>query len=205
MPSPDFWAKEAQLLYRVVFPLMKEAALDAAKGAIDQLEVEGGVDWTLVNEAALQLAERHAFELVTGMTRTTQGLVQDAVAQWIGSDASLDELIESLAPIFGAPRAKNVAVTEVTRVFAMANIEAWRASEVVEGVAWMTAEDDLVCPICNPLGDKAPEPLDALNFDGYKHPPAHPSCRCWLRPVVSMAKYMLRFGREVPRKLLRVA
>jgi hypothetical protein len=42
---------------------------------------------------------------------------------------------------------------------------------------WMTEQDDLVCPIC--------EPMDGEEIDLGSGPPAHPGCRCYSKPVVS--------------------
>jgi SPP1 gp7 family putative phage head morphogenesis protein len=205
MPSPDFWANEAKLMAKVIFPLIQDAATDAAIGAIAQLEVEGGIDFALVNQAVAELAQTFTYDLVTGLTINTRGMVQDVVAKWVASGEPLDVLVASLEPVFGASRASAIGVTETTRVFALGNLEAWRATGVVEGVDWDTAEDDLVCPICEPLGKLAPQPIDNPNFNGQKHPPAHTHCRCWLRPVVSLAKFLTKFGHMPSKRLRRVA
>jgi len=47
--------------------------------------------------------------------------------------------------LFGRQRARRVAVTEVTRVYAAGNEEAWRATGYVTGKRWMTARDERVC------------------------------------------------------------
>lgn len=205
MPSPDFWQNEARLLARVIFPLVQDAATDAAIGAISQLEIEGGIDFALINEPVAELAETFTYDLVVGLTSNTRGMVQGAIAKWVESGEPLDVLIAILEPIFGASRAASIGVTEVTRVFAQGNLAAWRASGVVTAVAWMTAEDDLVCPICNPLSELEPQPIDNPIFSGQRHPPAHPHCRCWLRPVVSVAKFLAKFGHKPSRGLLRAA
>jgi SPP1 gp7 family putative phage head morphogenesis protein len=46
-------------------------------------------------------------------------------------------------------------------------------------VEWRTAEDDRVCAICGPRNGER----YALD-DAPMQPPAHPSCRCWIVPVV---------------------
>ena len=85
--------------------------------------------------------------------------------------------------LFSRTRAGMIAVTEVTRAYAAGNVAAWQASRVVQGKEWMTATDEVVCPICGPLRGQ----IARLNepFGGrIMNPPAHVNCRCWVVPVV---------------------
>ena len=106
--------------------------------------------------------------------------MQKAVSEWIASGQALDELMTSIAPMFGADRAEMIAVTEVTRAFAEGNKATWEESGVVEAMRWMTAQDEMVCPVCAPLAGKKRTFDDDL-------PPAHVNCRCYLQPVVSVS------------------
>ena len=97
----------------------------------------------------------------------------------IRSGSPLSALEAALAPLFGDARARRIAVTEVTRLFARGNQMAWEETGFVNMVKWNTAEDELVCPVCRPLdgtmigiGD-----IDAM-------PPAHVNCRCYITPIV---------------------
>ena len=85
--------------------------------------------------------------------------------------------------MFGEIRAEMIAITEATRAFSEGNIQEWLASGVVDGIKWMTAEDELVCPICEPLDGKEGSLTDGI--EGLK-PPAHVRCRCWLEPVMKV-------------------
>jgi SPP1 gp7 family putative phage head morphogenesis protein len=77
-----------------------------------------------------------------------------------------------------------IASTETTRIYAQANADAWESTEVVDEWEWMTAQDDLVCPVCGGLDG---ETFGIGDIDA--RPPAHVSCRCWERPVVSEAAF----------------
>jgi hypothetical protein len=210
MANP-FWVNEAQLLLKLLLPTIRDMAEDASLSALEMLGADVGVDFALVNEAALALAQTFAYDLVNGLTATSMNLTQDAIAGWITSGEPLEALIESLVPVFGEARAANIGITEVTRLFANANMEAWKASGVVKAIDWMTAEDEHVCAICEPLGDMESQPIETANFAGFGVPPAHPRCRCWLRPVVSAKRmavaldHKFRAWRLSKHKYIRVA
>jgi SPP1 gp7 family putative phage head morphogenesis protein len=183
-PGADFWEAERQLLFNILFPLVLDAARTGAERAIEALltEVAVGVDWTLVNKAVYDWARAYTFDLVRRITDTSRDFLNTAFADWVQSGAPLDDLIAVLEPMFGALRAEMIAITEVTRAFAEGNIAAWRASGVVDQMRWQTANDDLVCVICEPLNQQRDD-LDG-DFNGDGPPPAHVRCRCWLTPVV---------------------
>lgn len=183
-----FWSSEQQFLFELLFPTLFEAALDGAQSALDSLiEVGIGVDWGLVNQVVRDWAKAYTYDLVIGITSTTRRFLQDAEAEWIESGAPLDVLIDQIAPMFGKTRAEMIAVTETTRCFAQGNLATWKTSGLVERKQWLSAEDELVCPVCGPLADSEPIGIDASwdtpdgPIDG---PPAHVRCRCWVQPVV---------------------
>ena len=62
-------------------------------------------------------------------------------------------------------------------------MEAWRESDVINKRRWNTGVDELVCPICGPLHNVIVG-LDETFPGGFRVPPAHPNCRCWITPVV---------------------
>lgn len=185
--TSDFWLNEAALLHDVVWDIVEEAAttaaINAAQGVIQQLLGVGApaVDFNLLNAAAYEYAQSHAFALVSQITATTQAALQTAMAEWIYSDEPLPALIDKLAPMFGPVRAEAIAVTEITRIYAHSNIIGWRQYGV-NTVRYNTAVDDVVCPICQPHQghEYAIEQGDIV-------PPLHVRCRCWLQPVVKIA------------------
>ncbi len=185
----DFWRDEAMALYRVLFPLVRQAAQTAAENGITALGADISVNWELVNEAAREWAEAYSYELVTGITDTSRAFLQDALSEWIESGDPLDELISTIdeSGFFGPVRSQMIAETEVTRAFAEGNLIGWRESGAVSGKRWRTGMDELVCPICAPLeGEEVA--LDDVFSDGngeqHDGPPAHVRCRCWIQPVV---------------------
>ena len=182
--TSNFWLTEAALLYQLVFDIVDEAAergaLNAAQAVIQMLlNVQmPDVDYDLLNEAAHTYAAQHSFNLVSGITQTSQRSLQDAFTEWIASGRPLPALTDSLAPMFGPVRAGMIAATEITRVYADSNIMAWREFGV-DAQRFQTAVDDVVCPRCSPFAGKE-YPLGDVDHT----PPIHVRCRCYLQPVV---------------------
>jgi SPP1 gp7 family putative phage head morphogenesis protein len=176
-------------MYRAAFPLVQAAAIAGAKSALDALidELGIGLDWGVVNEAAIKWARQYTYELVNGITDTSARFLQTATSEWIASGKPLDELIGVIEPMFGELRAEMIAISEVTRCFAEGNLAAWHESGVVDEVAIMTAEDEAVCPICGEAAGNNPYSLTAAR--GML--PLHVRCRCWLQPVINLAKAMV--------------
>jgi SPP1 gp7 family putative phage head morphogenesis protein len=188
--SSSFWDGERDLLYQTLFPLVRDAALAGAKTALDGLvqELGIGVDWGLVNEAAMNWARDYTFDMVSGVNDTSKRFLQQAISDWIASGQPLDVLMEAIQPMFGSVRAEMIAISEVTRAFAEGNLTTWEQSGVVDEADIMTAEDELVCPICGEAAGNGPYTLDVAR----DLIPLHTRCRCWWRPIYNAAKAAFR-------------
>ncbi len=184
--NPEWWAAQVSALARALLPFV----LAAFRSGYGSAAAAIGVSLDLSNEAAEAFARQYAFQRAGMITLTTRAYLQQTFGDWIASGAPLSELEATLiqSGYFSENRANIIAVTETTQIFAEANIQAWRESGVVTAKVWMTAQDDLVCPICEPLSGTTVA-LEANGFTtevgdlGLFAPPAHARCRCWLKPV----------------------
>jgi len=174
----DYAALEADLrktLEPELEGIATEVALREAMGVGVQF------DPAVVNAAAADWARDYTYELITGLTETTRGVVSRAVRQFVEMPGMTREQLEAaVAPAFGDYRASMIAVTEVTRAYSAATRMYANLLEMSAGIqmvgVWHTRVDELVCPICGPL-DGQPEDVWRDEFpDG---PPAHVGCRCW--------------------------
>lgn len=80
---------------------------------------------------------------------------------------------------FGPVRPERIAITQTTRAATRGGSAA--IGETVgfsEEDIWVTAKDDLVCPICMPM-DKKPRSIWSRYFPN--GPDAHERCRCWIQ------------------------
>ncbi len=181
---------QERLTARVV-PALRAAATTLATSAAGTI----GIEWQLVNQQVLAWAQQYGYGLISDLTATTQAQLQGTISSWIASGAPMPDLISQLTPIFNNPvRAEAIGVTEVTRLYQMANEMAWRQANIdidagIVGGEWRTARDEKTCPTCRPLHGQQ----RSLQSPGYMHPetgemllmPAHVRCRCSEVPVLS--------------------
>jgi len=195
MPSDplqmSFWDNESALLWDAIDELLIITLMDGIAGGVDLLPKEYRVlvDFDLANQTVLDYAPAYKYKWIKKIEETTRTQVQQTMGEWIRSGEPLSTLESQLAPIFGAARAEMIAATEVTRVFAEGNRQAWESTGIVGSAKWATAQDELVCPICGPLDGTE---IGIGDIDAY--PPAHPRCRCWSQPVVSEEAVAARFA-----------
>lgn len=184
MPSlydQSFWDEESESLWEDLAEVIIGALMSGVEGGTALLPANARVlvDFDHVNTAAINYARQYRYDLIKGITDTTRKQVQQLVGDWIQSGAPLNVLEAQLGPIFGDTRASSIAATEVTRVYAEGNSEAWESTGMVSSWTWMTAQDDLVCPVCGEL-DGQTFGIDDIDA----RPPGHPNCRCWEQPIL---------------------
>lgn len=181
----SFWDAEMAIFEAMLLKLMLDAARKGAENALPA-GMGVGINWALVNKKVAAWAAKYTAELVKGITATTRTATQAAISAWIESGNPLDDLFTALAPIFGADRAEVIAVTEVTRAYAEGNRRMWKETGA-DGMTWMTAQDELVCPICGDLAAQSvaiDSEFASGEFTGI--PPAHVNCRCYMQPKIAL-------------------
>jgi SPP1 gp7 family putative phage head morphogenesis protein len=93
-------------------------------------------------------------------------------------------LARALRGILEDPQwADMVAVTELNRAMSRSTRDTY-ARNGIEMMQWLSAEDPRVCQDCSDNEDAGPTPLNDIFPSGASLPPAHPSCRCCITPVV---------------------
>lgn len=167
-------------LMRGLYQRLLEAAFDdAAASGI-------GVAWDLANPYVQDVLDALA-EQIKGVAATTKDEIRALVARQAAEGWSLERLaseLEQLAGVRSATRAAVIARTETARAYALGSLAAWQVSGEVAASEWLTAGDELECPICAPLNGQQADlgrPFDG----GIYFPPAHPNCRCALLPVLT--------------------
>lgn len=168
--------------------LRRNLAQSASLGvtvALDTLQGIGyGFDWTLAHTEAARWASQYSYELIGGINATTAARMQVAVDDWFNERTTLPDLVREVQPVFGRRRAQLIAQTETTRAAAEGSVTGYEQSGVVQEAEWYTVRDERVCPICGALhGQRAP--LRGTFSSGQNYPPAHPGCRCFVRPVIA--------------------
>lgn len=156
MPNPlqlEFWELERKQIWTVFNDLLMDTMLEAASNGLPLLPsaLRPLVSWDVVNESALSFLNRYKSDILDAIDAVTEKQARTVIAEWSRTGAPLDVLRNQLAPIFGTNRARSIAATEVTRMFAAGNQILWESTGVVEAKVWQTARDEMVCPLCGPL------------------------------------------------------
>lgn len=143
--------------------------------------------------AARQVTNAAANSAASLMKRITYALEQARLNQNFGDvgDLTQEGIDKALQDVFDAKRRQGLAIDQTTEALTTGQREAGRAAgttntsgqRVTVLMLWRTARDNGVCQRCEPLNDK-PEEIWSLVFPNGPGINAHPSCRCYLRPVV---------------------
>lgn len=189
-----FWWREAQKLIRLLFPILKKQALRSMRGGIEELGEIGaaGISWNLVNQRAIDWAIQNTERVVAQITNTSMEAFLRYYPEWRQNGEPLQWLIDQLTPYYEPWRAELIAVTETTRSVNGGRMEGWRALGI-EGKRWETARDEIVDrgdpqQLCETNQDEGAIGIDELFSSGDDMPPAHPGCRCELRPVMELER-----------------
>ncbi len=189
-----------------VDPLMQSIVQEQGYAALAQVgvDVEARPEvLEIVDARALDWARERSAELV-GMRRDELGnLTRNPSAQWAIDDStrdfvrgdvttaiaegwSNDRLSTALAQNYGfsKERALTIARTETNFAASQGALAGYKASGVVQGKQWLTADDDLVSEECEANGDAGVIGLDEDFPSGDDAPPVHPNCRCAVVPIV---------------------
>lgn len=138
-------------------------------------------------QSAVDWADRHAAELIDGISETTREQINNAIAEALegeGIDQAIDEILDAVGD---QERAETIAHHEVMMAVHAGQREAWdQAVEAgfltgTEQRVWIVTGDEKVCPICEGLEDrraKLGEKYEDADGEEYEGPPAHVRCRC---------------------------
>ncbi len=198
-----------------VEPLMQEIVEEGSYAALAQVGIDVSADSGIagvVSRDAVEYAQERAAELV-GKRRDALGRLTDnpnaewridegtreflraSVTQAITEGTSNEELSRSIRESYGfsKERAEVIARTETNLAANAGALNGYKASGVVDGKQWLTADDDLVSEECQANGEAGPNgdgvllDLDADYPSGDSAPPVHPNCRCTLAPYIAFA------------------
>ena len=179
---PEYWQGGWKDIQKDVEPILVDTYIEAAMDLADGIGI--GIDFDNVNRAAVNWARQHSEEVMQQIWLRTHEYTLDVLSRYSGvgeviaqgyeEGLTIREISERLERMFSPVRAERIAVTETTRAVVegerayVAELERETGQRMIP--IWMTANDELVCPICAPKNEK---PI--TNGD---YPPAHPNCRC---------------------------
>jgi SPP1 gp7 family putative phage head morphogenesis protein len=195
-------------------PLLDEIVSDGSYAAFGQVGVDVTTDpeaLAMVNSQALDYARERSAEMVGKRRNLAGDLVDNPDAEWRIDDStreflradvgqaladgwSNDKLASTIADsyAFSDDRAMTIARTETQMAANTGAVNGYKASGVVDGKQWLTAEDDLVSEDCVENGAAGDNGDGVIGLDedfpsGDDAPPAHPNCRCSIAPYIDFS------------------
>jgi len=203
-----YWGELEREIADILTPWLVEVTEAGIEAGAEELGIQArkavpevGIAWDLVNRGVLDSVSGHTSDLVRAVTANAQRRLESALQKWIAEGNTFPELVADIRPFVEQLefvtrkvlnpdyRAKLIAMTEATNAYAQGNIRVWEAAGV-DALEWRTAVDDLVCPICGALHRQqvlmGSEFVAVVNGTrtAVARPPAHPGCRCSVKPIV---------------------
>jgi SPP1 gp7 family putative phage head morphogenesis protein len=182
----SFWADEEERFWDAIEDLVLEALTAGVVGGLGLIpeDLSDPLNMELVDDEIMDFMRSYHLDTFAKISLTTILWATAVIKAWReDGSGSLDELRTALKDVvLSKNRAEMIAISEVTRLFAMGNELVWAAAGLMIKI-WETAKDELVCPVCAPLDGQYV--FFAMNFaGGIRNPPAHPRCRCRIRPAL---------------------
>ncbi len=188
-----FWREEDDRLWAELRPAWREIVAENATAMAVRLGADDAM-WNAINERMLSWVDEDYVSAdaahvgsIPGLNLTSRTQFGQAFTQWqrgeleIGTTAQgLPQLTQALEPVFGPARAEVIAVTETTRVIVESQRAASEADPAITHYRFLSAADEIVCPICGPNHGAVIEKRSAgfTTAAGRMFPPLHPRCRC---------------------------
>ena len=168
-------------------PLLREVIKTQGRDTLNFLGL--ALDFDITQENVIKYLSEEAGGLIKGINEFTLKKLRGELAEGVKEEEGIDDLKSRVSGVFGESalkRAEKIARTEVLRASNFATDEAYKQSGIVKGKEWLTALDERVCPICEPLDGKktSKKGLFSTSVGEVPYPPAHPNCRCTLIPVI---------------------
>ena len=149
----QFWRNEDNELWNAIGDIVVAAIMAGADVGAQLLpkSIRNMVDQDTFNFAAMNYLKLYQLRDIPNINATTRKNIAVLVNKWLRSGESLQTLEGMMAVVMNDPRAKQIAITEITRLFAQGNLLVWRSIGTVTSKVWQTANDEKVCPLCGPL------------------------------------------------------
>lgn len=190
--------KEIKATIDLLSPLITTIVDQEGKDALQRIGVSPDV-WSPDLASVRDYLVNNTKKLAGSMTDTTIDAIRTAIADGLDANEGIVEIkdrINSLATLSDS-RADLIALSETHRASSFAELDAFKESGVVTSKIWYTAQDERVCPECDPMNGTEvalDDPfltisdlseLGIANYDGdIETAMLHPQCRCTIVPVI---------------------
>ena len=159
--------------------------VEAAKQALQSLQIDDAAMWEQVQPRAVDWAQTHAAELITQISDTTREGINELVGKALTEGLAPGQLKSAIqeSAVFSADRAEMCANTELANAHIEGTLGGWTECGLVAGSTWIC--DESPCPICEENEQAGMVKLGETFPSGHRGPTAHPRCECALSPVLT--------------------
>jgi uncharacterized protein with gpF-like domain len=164
-----------------LLPVLEQMWMAAAQAGVKAASLAAGTQQQLSQQEYQDLIAQMQRQWLQQITATTLALLASALAT--AATFTVTALSAALvAALDNANRAKQIAMTEITRLMALAAQKIYQLAGVIY-VRWVTEHDAKVCPACETNQAAGKWPLGVPFPSGAPQPPDHVNCRCALVPA----------------------
>lgn len=183
---------EMNLTIELISPTLSEIL--AKEGEATMMTVNPVVQFDPNNAKTAEAFQRYIGVAADSYTSTTIAALEDTITEGVADGENVREIEKRINEVFeysDTVRAELMAKTTTFEISNQATEQAFIQSGIVKTKKWYTAQDERVCPMCEPLHGKEIE-IETTFYDegdnivgsnseafiGIGHPPVHPRCRC---------------------------
>jgi len=139
------------------------------------------INFSLEHTGAISWLNHRSQETATSMRDTLLNRSREVIARNLAENVtSIPKIRQQVADVLNEEkdwRVDRVVRNELLEAYNEGSYRTYQSSGVVNATEWITAEDDRVCPICEP-NDGHHADMGELFPSGDDKPPAHTQCRC---------------------------
>jgi HK97 family phage portal protein len=143
------------------------------------------MNFSLEHSGAISWLNKRSQDTATSMRDTLLNRSREVIARNLADNiTSVSKIRQEVADTLKEEkdwRVDRVVRNELLEAYSEGSFRTYEASGVVTQVEWITADDERVCPICEPNNGKHAG-IGELFPSGDDRPPAHTQCRCQAVP-----------------------
>jgi len=183
LADPNYWSGWGDQISDALMPAFYQSALEGGMSVLSQPGLD--VSFDRVNQVARQVAQEEMFGMVSltgneSIVRSRRELLDQVRKDLATEKIAWTDVEGRLAPYFGAGRARMIAVSENTDLWAGAQLRTATGAGLTEKRS-IRADIGRVCPthICDDAQAAGWVPIDEEIVPGHKRPRYHPMCYCF--------------------------
>lgn len=184
LEQDSYWVSWGDHISDALMPAFYQSAFEGGMSVLSQPGLD--VSFDRVNQVARQVASETMFDMVNldgeeSIVRSRRELLNQVREDLATEKIAWTDVQAKLTPYFGAGRARLIAVSENTDLWAKAQLRTAKGAGLTMKKS-IRADLGRICPtnICNEAAEAGWVPIDEEIVPGFQSPRLHPFCYCFL-------------------------